>query len=296
MKILVTGGAGFIGRNVVDSFLKKHEITIYDNLSNSSEQNITSLIEKGVDFVKGDILDYDALVESCKEFDVVIHLAAKSDVSDSVIHPEITKKVNVDGTVNVVQCCIQNKIRKIIFASSASVYGDCNDTITEKTLTNPLSPYGSSKLDAENIIKKVSQKNELDYIIFRMFNVYGKGQNKQYVGVITKFLENITEKKSITIYGDGKQTKDYISIHDVVDAFSMAIKLNKTGTYNIASGKSISVNELSELMFNIFGKVDVKYLEKQKGDIQNSITDVSLAKNELSFTAKKTLRDELQEL
>jgi UDP-glucose 4-epimerase len=176
------------------------------------------------------------------------------------------------------------------------VYGDCNDTITEKTPTNPLSPYGSSKLNAEEIIKKTCKENNIDHIIFRMFNVYGKGQNKQYTGVITKFLESITEKKPITIYGDGEQTRDFVSIHDIVDAFGIAIKSNKNGTYNIASGKSISVNELSELMFNIFGKVDVRYLEKQKGDIQNSITDVSLAKNELGFTAKRLLKEEISNI
>jgi len=119
LKILVTGGAGFIGRYVVNALLEKNKVRIYDDLSNSSEQNIILLIKKGADFVKGDILDYDKLVESCKEFDVVIHLAAKSDVADSVIHPETTMDVNVNGTIHVLKTCIQNKIRKIIFTLSS---------------------------------------------------------------------------------------------------------------------------------------------------------------------------------
>lgn len=294
MKILVTGGAGFIGRNLVNSFLKKHEIRIYDDLSNSLEQNITSLIERGADFVKGDVLDYDTLVESCKEFDVVIHLAAKSDVADSVIHPGITTDVNVNGTINVLKSCIQNKIGKIIFASSAAVYGNCNDSpITEESDTIPTSPYGQSKLAAENEIKKISKEFGVNYIILRMFNVYGKEQNRQYAGVITKFLKNITQNKEIIIYGDGKQTRDFISINDVIESFDCAVKSKNNGIYNIASGVSVSINELAKIIFDVFGKQNIKYLEKQKGDIQNSKADIALATKELCFTPSRTLSEEL---
>lgn len=298
MKILVTGGAGFIGRYLVNLLLEKHKVRIYDDLSSSSEQNITPLIQSGADFVKGDILDYDALVESCKEFDFVIHLAARSDVADSEIHPKMTISVNVNGTVNVLRACIQNKIRKIIFASSAAVYGDCNKLpITEKSDTNPTSPYGSSKLAAENEIKKFAAEFKISYVILRMFNVYGKEQNNQYAGVITKFLKNISENKEIIIYGDGKQTRDFVSISDVTDAFDCAIKSNKNGTYNIASGEALSINELAKTIFDVSGKkVEIKYLEKQKGDIQNSQADITLAKKELKFNAKTSLKEGLSDL
>ena len=297
MKILVTGGAGFIGRHLVESFLKEHKIRIYDDLSNSSEQNIASLIKRSIDFVKGDILDYNKLVESCKEFDVVIHLAAKSDVADSVIHSEITTDVNVNGTINVLKSCIQNKIGKIIFASSAAVYGNCNESpITEESDTSPTSPYGQSKLIAENEIKKFAKEFGVNYVILRMFNVYGKEQNKQYAGVITKFLKNITQNKEIVIYGDGKQTRDFISINDVVESFDCAVKSKINGTYNIASGESVSINELAETIFDVFGKQEIKHLEKQKGDIQNSQADIALATKELCFTSSKSLKEELAEL
>jgi len=225
----------------------------------------------------------------------VIHLAAKSDVADSVIHPEITTDVNVNGTINVLKSCIQNKIGKIIFASSAAVYGNCNDSpITEKSDTNPTSPYGSSKLSAENEIKKFAKEFGIDYIILRMFNVYGKEQNKQYAGVITKFLKNITQNKEIIIYGDGKQTRDFISINDVVESFDCAVKSKSNGTYNIASGISVSINELAKIMFNACGKkVEIKYLEKQKEDIQNSKADITLATKELCFTPSRSLEEEL---
>jgi len=171
LKILVTGGAGFIGRNLVKSFLKNNTIRIF-NLSNSSKEKISSMIENGVDFVNGDILDYETLVQSCKGYDVVIHLAAKTDVRESILHPEITNKINVTGTINVLKSCIENKIKKIIFASSAAVYGDCKELpISEKSKTNPLSPYGTSKLKAEEQIQMFSEKFKMCGICLRIFNV-----------------------------------------------------------------------------------------------------------------------------
>jgi UDP-glucose 4-epimerase len=294
LNILVTGGAGFIGRYLVDSISDKHKVTIYDNLSNSSEEKITLLINK-VRFIKGDVLDFKKLVESSRKIDVVIHLAAKSDVTDSIIHPELTHDTNVNGTINVLKCCKQNKIRKIIFASSAAVYGDCKLPITEKSITEPLSPYGKSKLNAEKQIRKLAVG--FDAIILRLFNVYGIGQNEKYSGVISKFLKNISEDKPLVIYGDGKQTRDFVSIYDVVDAFSCAISSNHSDTYNIASGKSVSINELADMIIlNSKKKLDIIHKEQKTGEIKNSVADVTLAENNLGFYAKKTLRDELFKL
>lgn len=246
MKILVTGGAGFIGRYLVESLLKNNTVTIYDNLENSSEKSVLPLMESGAIFVKGDILDYELLRRSCVGHDVVIHLAAKSDVTESTLHPEITEKTNVEGTENILKCCVENNIRKIVFASSAAVYGNSEEVpVTEKSIPNPISPYGKSKLSAETIIKKTCEENNFGYVILRMFNVYGKGQNENYSGVITKFVRNIANNQPLAIYGDGEQTRDFVSIRDVVKAFDSAIKSEKNGTYNIASGESLSINELA---------------------------------------------------
>jgi len=293
MRILVTGGAGFIGRYLVEFLLKNNTVLVYDDLSNSSRKDVDSLAGMGAEFLQGDILDVDSLCEFSK-VDMVIHLAAKSDVAESVINPEITNKVNVDGTVNVIDCCIKNNIKKIIFASSAAVYGDHSDIITEESATNPQSPYGNSKLEAEKIIAKKCKENNINYVILRMFNVYGDGQNNNYAGVITKFLDNIAQNKSLIIYGDGKQTRDFVSIQDIVDAFDCAITSDKNGTYNIGTGKSISINELAEIMFDVFGKkLDVTYQNAKKGDIKHSVTDVSLVREKLGFVAKRTLKEEL---
>ena len=297
MKILVTGGAGFIGRNIVNYLSNNQEVTIYDNLSNSSMADIESLIDKGVKFVNGDILDYEKLKKSCTGYDLVIHLAAKTDVAYSVINPEITNEVNVTGTQNVCKCCIENKIKKIIFASSAAVYDESKTAINENANTNPVSPYGKSKLQAEQIIKKYSKEFGVDVITLRMFNVYGKGQNVQYAGVISKFIENISKDIPIQINGDGEQTRDFVSIFDVVTAFDCSIKNieGKKGTiYNIGTGKSISINELAEMIQEISEKkIEIKHKEQISGEIKYSVADVILAKNELGFIAKQKLENEL---
>jgi len=300
LKILVTGGAGFIGRYLVDFLLPQNEVTIYDDLTNSSKNDIESLIEKGAKFVNEDILDYQKLQKSCVGFNLLIHLAAKSDVADSMIHPEITNEVNVTGTENIMKCCIENKIKKIIFASSAAVYADSKMPVTENIKINPLSPYGKSKLAAEQKIKKNSVEFGVHAISLRMFNVYGKGQNYQYAGVISKFIKNISKDRPIEINGDGEQTRDFVSIFDVIKAFECAIKNidgKKGDVYNIGTGNSISINELAKVILRISNKkTEIKYKKQNKDEIKNSVADITLAKNELGFIAKQKLKDELVSL
>ena len=278
--------------------MKNNTITIYDNLENSLEKSISPLIESGACFVKGDILDYELLVKSSVGQDVIIHLAAKTDVNESTLHPEITEKINIEGTKNILKCCVENNIKRMIFASSAAVYGNSIEIpITEKSFTNPISPYGKSKLSAEIIIKKICEENNLKYVILRMFNVYGKGQNENYSGVITKFLRNIANDEPLMIYGDGEQTRDFISIHDVVKAFNSAIKSKKNSTYNIASGTSLSINELAKhVLSSLEKKIEIIHSEKQKDDIQNSQADITLTKKELGLMPTNVLKEELSNI
>jgi len=298
LKILVTGGAGFIGGYLVDFLLNTHKVTIYDNLSTGSQGIADVLIKKGAQFIKGDILDYDTLFKSSKGFDVMIHLAAKSDVTESISHPETVENVNVNGTINVLNCCIKNKIKKMVFASSAAVYGNSSTAVTEKSETRPLSPYGTSKMLAENKIREMS-KNNLNYVILRIFNVYGRRQNKQYAGVISNFIENVSKDSPLLIYGDGSQTRDFVSINDVVDAFdaAAAVKTNLSGTYNVASGRSISIKELFKIFLDISGKkIEIKYKPAKKEDIRYSQADITLVKKELKFNPKTNLKEGLSDL
>ncbi len=293
----MTGGSGFIGGYLVDFLLKKgHMVAIYDDLSNSSKSTLNSLIKKGAQFVNGDILDYDTLDKASKGFELVIHLAAKIGVRESALHPKMVKDVNVNGTINVLKCCNKNNINKIIFASSAAVYGDSITAVTEDTETKPLSSYGKSKILAEKKIKEMA-KNNLDYVILRLFNIYGKRQNKQYAGVISNFAENMSKNKPLVIYGDGKQTRDFVSINDVIDAFECAIKITSSGTYNIASGKSISIKDLAKMFLDISGeKIEIKYRSAKKEEIKYSQVDITLAKNELRFNPKVSLKKGLSNL
>jgi nucleoside-diphosphate-sugar epimerase len=297
LKILVTGGAGFIGRHLVDFLLDNHKVTIYDNLSNSSKVNIKYLIKKGAKFVHADILDYEKLQNSCIGFDLIIHLAAKSDVVDSIIHPEITNKVNILGSENVIKCCIENKIKKLIFASSSAVYDESKVPIKENAKTNPVSPYGKSKLEVEKQIKKISIEHGIDAISLRMFNVFGVGQNDKYYGVVFKFIENVSKDLPIVINGDGEQTRDFVGIVDIVEAFNCAIKniQGKRGdVYNIGTGRAITINELVKMILKISGKkIKVENKNQNASEIKFSVADVTLAKNELGFIAKQKLQDEL---
>lgn len=300
MKILVTGGAGFIGSHLIDFLLRSHHITIYDNLSNSTIADVEPLVEKGAKFVSGDVLDYDKLQQISIDHDLIVHLAAKTDVADSIIHPDDTMKVNVEGTENVCKCCVQNKINKLIFASTAAVYADSESPINEEFKTDPQSPYGTSKLQAEKIIKKFANEFAIDAISLRLFNVYGKGQNLQYAGVITKFISNISKELPIEINGDGTQTRDFVSINDVVSAFDCAIThidAKRGEVYNVGTGKSISINVLAEIIRDFTSKeIEILHRKEIAGEIKHSVADVTLAKNQLGFVAKQKLEDGLTSL
>ncbi len=299
----MTGGAGFIGRYCVRSFLEKnYEVTIFDNLSNSSENAIKPFLDK-VDFVKGDITNYDDISNNIMGSDVVIHLASKINVQESFANPNLTKNVNVGGTKNVLDACKENQITNIIVASSAAVYSDCDDSnvhLSENSKTVPISPYGESKLEMEKTVIDYAKKYDFNAVILRFFNIYGIGQSPEYAGVITKFLQKIQENKPLEIYGDGLQTRDFVSIYDVVSSVnnSMSKIEGKRGyIYNIASGKSISVKDLAILMISLSGKdLKIIYSTPKEGDIKFSQADISIAKKELGFIPKIELKDGIKNL
>jgi len=288
----VTGGAGFIGRYCVRSFLKKnYQVTIFDNFSNSSENMISDLLNDGANLVKGDITIQDQVSNAISGHDVVIHLAAKNSVEDSIKFPKETLMTNVDGTVNVLNACVKYGIKNVVAASSAAVYGDSeNLPISENNKTNPSSPYGESKLKMEQLIQSFSKKHNLNSIILRIFNVYGKGQSPEYAGVITKFLEKISKNEPLEIFGDGLQTRDFVAIEDVVDAIQKSIaKLegNQGTIFNIGSGMSTTIKKVVELLIKFSGKsLSREYLKFKEGEIKHSYADITLAKKISKFLSK----------
>ena len=299
MNILVTGGAGFIGKYLVKSLLEKgNSVTIFDNFSNSTKESISSLIEMGVKIIEGDITKPLEIINAVKDHEIVIHLAAKISVSESISNPLQTYRVNVEGTKNILTACEKNNVKKLIAASSAAVYGegDPNVKLTEEAELNPISPYGQSKVNMESVIKQFESEHLINCIMLRFFNIYGVGQTSEYAGVITKFLERIEQGKSLEIFGDGLQTRDFVAIDDIISSINDGILNGKSGTYNIGNGKSSTIKDLAELMISISGKrLEITYTDSLKGDIRNSQADISLAKKEIKYSPKFNL-DKIKEL
>jgi len=298
---LVTGGAGFIGRHLIIKLLDNgHEITIFDNFSSSSKNNITHILESGVSLVTGDILDYDLLLKSVSNHDFVIHLAAQTSVSESITNPKTTTDIIVNGTVNVLKSCVKTNVKNLIFSSSAAVYGNSLDTLnSENSQPSPLSSYGASKLVAEYNLQVFSKFFDLNCISLRFFNVYGNGQSTD-AGVIKKFLKNISEETPLEIFGDGIQTRDFVHISDVIEAFYCAIRnieAKRGEVYNIGSGKATSINELASLLISSKGK-DLQLIHKQalEGEIKDSKADISLAENDIGYSPQMSLSDGLASL
>jgi len=292
MRVFITGGAGFIGIHLCKKLLEQnHDVTLFDNFENSSQINFISIFKDTVSVISGDIKNYSLLENSMKNHDLVIHLAAKISIPDSIIHPKSTFDTNVRGTQNVLDALYHNKIRKIISLSSAAVYPDSSFKITETDSTISSSPYGISKLEMETIINRFTTEHKIQSIILRLFNVYGNGQTMEYAGVITQFKEKIVHDLPLIIYGDGQVIRDFIHIDDVVTAIILAMNSSKSNTYNIASGTSTSIIDLAKIMLILSDKsLEIIFKSARSGDILSSMSDVSLAKTNLQFISKIPLK------
>ena len=300
MKFLVTGGAGFIGKHLIVELLRDdHNITIFDNFSSSSKNDVVHLLENGVNLVTGDILDYDLLLKSMSNYDFVIHLAAQTSVEQSIVDPETTIDINVEGTVNVLKSCVKTNVKGLISTSTAAVYGSSPTPISETSQPNPISSYGASKLVTEYNLQAFSRFFGLNCISLRLFNVYGNGQSTD-AGVIRKFLKNISEKIPLEIFGDGTQTRDFVHISDVIQAFYCAIRnieAKRGEVYNIGSGSATSINELASLLISSKEK-DLQVIHKPalEGEIKDSKADISLAENDIGYSPQVSLSNGLANL
>ena len=299
MKVFITGGAGFIGTHLCKKLLtQNHDITVYDNFSNSFKENFISTIKNKVIIISGDILDHSKLVSSMKNHDVVIHLAAKISVSESIKNPKSTFDINVQGTLNVLNSCLQNDVTKIIATSTAAIYQSVSTkTIFDETsLVAPSSPYGTSKLEMEKKINDFASTNKICATILRLFNVYGYGQSPEYAGVITRFKEKMNNNSPLTIYGDGSAVRDFVHVNDVTDAIILAIIHLKGSTYNIASGTSTSISDLAKMMISLSHKeIQILYKSSRSGEILYSAADITLAKTNLGFIPKISLKSGLEQ-
>ena len=302
MKIFITGGAGFIGYWLSSKLIEDgHNVTIFDNLSNNSKKNFSTLEKNGLTFIKGDIKNFSLLKKSLIGIDCVVHLAAQIDVQRSIINPDETYEINVHGTENLLDACLENDIDKLVVASSAAVYGDPIEIpLNEKSQLNPLSPYGKSKMLMEQKIADFSLKNNIHSICLRFFNIYGKDQTIAYAGVISKFLQNIKQNEPLSIFGSGDQTRDFIAVEDVVSAIICVIlNIDKKfwQIYNVGTGNSISINQLAKTMLDISKKnLPINHHKIKSRDILQSQTSVDLIKKELNFIPQINLKNGLESL
>lgn len=297
MRILVTGGCGFIGSHLVDALLARgHAVTVMDNLSEGSMDNIgTHLGDPKFDMVAGDIRDGEVVKKAMSDVEAVVHMAAIKSVPLSIKDPELTYRVNVDGTISLLEASRDARVKRFVYASTCAIYGDAGKMpITEDTPPNPLSPYARSKLAAEESCRKFYEVDGLPTVSLRYFNVYGPRQaGGEYGGVMLKFIERLRRDQPPIIYGDGEQTRDFIYVDDAVEA--TVLSLEKAGvegeTINMGTGRRVSINELCEMFIRLSGKTHLRpiYREARPGDIRHSVADMTKAEKLLGFRPKVPL-------
>jgi UDP-glucose 4-epimerase len=296
--VLVTGGGGFIGSNLAEELSKNNNVSIIDNLSTGKRNYIQDF---KADFIEGSITDLNTLKMACKDMDYVFHLAALASVPRSVKEPKIVNEVNITGTVNVLIAAKDLNVKKVVFASSSSVYGDTPTLPKVETMQpNPLSPYAVSKLSGEYYCKVFYKVYGLPTTSLRFFNVYGPRQDpsSEYAAVIPKFIQLVSENKSPVIFGDGTQTRDFTFVKDVVKALILSAESEKANgeVINIAGGKRISIKELAGKITQMMGKdIPYEYSDKRPGDIEHSLADISKASSLIGFMPTYSLEKGLEE-
>jgi len=305
MKVLVAGGAGFIGSHTVDLLLAEgFEVVVLDDLRSGSLENISQHVgEKHFRFVRGDVRDSRLVRDLVSDVDAVFHFAALISVQESIKDPALTNDINVNGTLKLLKTCVDFGVEYFVYASSCAVYGKTeNLPIKEDCPARPESPYGLSKLVAENHVKAYHENFGLKTVCLRYFNVYGPRQVYcDYSGVITQFLNRLARDLPLIIFGDGEQTRDFVNVHDVVEANILALKRGKIvagETFNIGTGVATTINQLAKTLLEITNKTNLKVIhaEPGKGDIRHSMADISKAKEKLGYIPSVSLRNGLKEL
>jgi len=292
--IVVTGGSGFIGTHLCGHLIDGgHSVRVIDIAPPK--------MGTGAEFVRASVLDTLRLGKMFEGAEGVVHLAALIDVATSVADPYSDFSVNAAGTINVLEAARRAGVKKVAFASSAAVYGEpVRLPVDEEHPTAPLSPYGAAKLAAEKYVLLYNSLYGMENTALRLFNVYGEGQNagSPYSGVITKFVDAISEGRQPMIFGDGEQTRDFVHVDDVCDAFVRSIEgQGCSSPLNIASGVETSVRELLETMCGISGAdFSPTYMPERKGEIARSVADIKLARKKIGYAPRMALSQGLREI
>ena len=297
MKYVVTGGAGFIGSNIVKLLLQKgHNVSIIDNLHTGNLSRLKE-VQENVSFHNIDIRNYEELSESIFDVDGIFHQAALTIVPESFKKPEEYFDVNVNGTNNIFKIAKKLCI-KVIFASSSSIYGNVEKVpINENFEKNPINPYGKTKVEKEKLAEKFWNEN-VNIIGLRYFNVYGKGQTGTYAGVITQFMKRLRKNLPPIIHGEGNQIRDFISVEDVAKVNLMSMESSHLQDFlNVGTGKSISILELVKMMIKISAKdLSPIFDEELPGDIEKSQANTSRVKDRIGWNYSIELENGLTKL
>jgi len=304
-RALVTGGAGFIGSHIVDELLRRGiETWVFDNFSTGSMSNLRNhLGSRLLRVCFGDLSRMSRLPPEAGEVDVVFHEAAIASVPESVAHPMVVHDANVNGTLNLMNLCINTKAKRLVFASTAAVYGRVsNPPASEENLCFPTSPYGASKLSVENYLSAYRSSYGLETVVLRYFNVYGPRQrmNDDYSGVITIFAKKLLQRQIPTIFGDGRQSRDFVNVKDVVNANMLAMESKAAigETFNVATGRSVSILELLESLKFVTGTPEIRpqFAPPRPGDVRVGSASISKISGMLGYRPAVTLSQGLAAL
>jgi UDP-glucose 4-epimerase len=296
-KVAVTGGLGFIGSHLVENLCQENEVVVVDNESSGSVKNIEHLELDNISLDLGDITEIE-LEKTFEECDYIFHHAAMASVPASVTDPLKCNSVNVTGTLKVLLAARDTNVKKVVFASSSAVYGDnTNFPLSEDAPVKSISPYALSKAVGEMYCQLFTEIYGLPAVSLRYFNVFGPRQdpNSQYAAVIPHFIDAILNETNPVIYGDGEQSRDFIYVKQVVKANLLASQSKETGSFNIATGKSTSINELVDIINEVTGKhIDPVHHKTRPGDIKHSLADTNKAKS-FGFNPPEKFIDDLKE-
>ena len=296
MRVLVTGGAGFIGSHIVEYFQGKAEVRVLDNLRSGFKKNLSGF---ECEFIEGSILDREAVRGAVAGVDYVFHLAAMISVPESTQKPIECDEINTKGTLIVLEEAARAGVKKLIFSSSAAIYGD-NPTVPklETMLPEPKSPYAITKLDGEFYCKLFSDEGRLPTTCLRYFNVFGPRQDpkSQYAAAVPIFLDRALKNQPIIIFGDGEQTRDFVYVKDVAAANAFfATESQETGVFNLASGVPITINALAKIVCRLTGShSEIRYAPERAGDVKHSLASIDKIRG-AGFVPAENLENHLQQ-